>query len=85
MPSVNDYLKLAIKYLIEGIVVAAVTYIIPKRKMDLEEICVIALMAAATFAILDVFIPAAASSSRLGIGFAVGTGLTGGIKLMPGA
>lgn len=82
MPSINDYLKLAIKYLIEGIVVAAVTYIIPKRKMDLEEICVIALMAAATFAILDVFIPAAASSSRQGIGFAVGTGLTGGIKVL---
>lgn len=82
MSAINDYLKLAIKYLIEGLVVAAVAYIIPKRSMDLEEIAVIALMAAATFAILDVFIPAAASSSRQGIGFAVGTGLTGGIKVM---
>ena len=82
MSQVNDYLKLAIKYLIEGLVVAAVAYIIPKRSMDLEEIAVIALMAAATFAILDVFIPAAASSGRQGIGFAVGTGLTGGVKIM---
>jgi hypothetical protein len=39
-------------------------------------------MAASTFAILDVFIPAAAGSTRQGIGFAVGTGLTGGVKVM---
>jgi ABC-type Co2+ transport system permease subunit len=81
MPSVNDYLKLAIKYLIEGLVVATVAYIIPKRSMDLEEIAVIALMAAATFAILDVFIPAAAGSSRQGIGFAVGSALGGGVGI----
>jgi ABC-type Co2+ transport system permease subunit len=82
MSTVNDFLKLAIKYLIEGLVVAAVAYIIPRKELDLEEISVIALMAAATFAILDVFIPAAATSSRQGIGFAVGTGLTGGVKFM---
>lgn len=84
MPYVNDYLKLAIKYLIEGLVVSAVAFIIPKKSMDLEEIAVIALMAASTFAILDVFIPAAAGSTRQGIGFAVGTGLTGGVKVIGG-
>ena len=46
-----------------------------------EEIIVIALTAAATFAILDVFIPAMGSSARGGAGFGIGANLVGGLKL----
>ena len=39
------------------------------------------LTAAATFAILDVFSPSIGSSTRNGVGFGIGTALTGGIPL----
>ena len=41
----------------------------------------IALVAAATLAILDTFIPSMGASSRQGAGLAIGTGLAGGLRL----
>jgi ABC-type Co2+ transport system permease subunit len=77
MPGVDfsEYLKRAIKYLVEGIMVALAAFAIPKRKLDVEEITIIALSAAATFAILDVFVPSMASSARGGAGFGIGANL----------
>jgi len=77
----TELVKRAIKYLIEGLVVALAAFAIPQKKINLEEIIVIALTAAATFAILDVFIPAMGSSARGGAGFGIGANLVGGIKL----
>jgi ABC-type Co2+ transport system permease subunit len=79
MLDVSELVKRAVKYLIEGLMVAIAAYSIPKRRLDLEEIAVIALMAAATFAILDVFIPAMGVRARDGAGLGIGVKLVGGL------
>jgi len=77
----NELVKRAIKYLIEGLVVALAAFAIPKKQLNIEEIIIIALTAAATFSILDVFIPAMGSSARGGAGFGIGANLVGGLKM----
>ena len=77
----NELVKRAIKYLIEGLAVAVVALLIPKKALNVEEIVIIALTAAAVFSILDVFIPAAGASSRSGLGFIAGANLAGGLKM----
>jgi hypothetical protein len=73
----SEFIKRAIKYLVEGIMVAIAAFAIPKKRLDVEEIVVIALTAAATFSILDVFVPSMASSARGGAGFGIGANLVG--------
>ena len=84
MADFTDILKLLVKYLIEGLVVAFVAFVIPKKKLDLEEIVTVALTAASTFAILDVFLGGntIANAARSGVGLAVGSGLAGGFKFV---
>jgi ABC-type Co2+ transport system permease subunit len=82
MFDLNELIKRAIKYLIEGLVVALAAFAIPKKQLNLEEIIIIALTAAATFSILDVFIPAMATSARGGAGFGIGANLVGGLKVV---
>jgi ABC-type Co2+ transport system permease subunit len=77
----SELVKRAIKYLIEGLAVGICAMLIPKKSLNVEEIVIIALTAAATFSILDVFIPAAGASSRQGLGFGAGVNLIGGLKL----
>jgi hypothetical protein len=71
----GELVKRAIKYLVEGLMVAIVAFVIPQKPLKLEEIAVIALMAAATFSILDTFSPAMSSSARMGTGFGIGANL----------
>jgi len=71
----NELVKRAIKYLIEGLAVAVVALLIPKKALNVEEIVIIALVAAATFAVLDVFVPAMGSSARNGAGLGIGFNL----------
>ena len=66
-----------VKYLIEGLAVAVVAYYLPKRRLNLQEVGLVALTAAATFAVLDLFAPAVGSASRTGAGFGVGANLVG--------
>jgi ABC-type Co2+ transport system permease subunit len=73
----SEFVKRAIKYIVEGIMVAIAAYSIPKHKLNVEEVTVIALTAAATFAVLDVFVPSMASSARGGAGFGIGANLVG--------
>ena len=77
----SELVKRAIKYLIEGLAVGICAMLIPKKSLNVEEIVIIALTAAAVFSILDVFIPAAGASSRQGLGFGAGVNLIGGLKL----
>jgi ABC-type Co2+ transport system permease subunit len=77
----SELIKRAIKYIVEGIIVALAAYAIPKRSLNVEEVVIIALTAAATFSVLDVFIPSMGSGVRNGASFAIGTGLTGGLKI----
>jgi len=72
-----ELIKRAIKYIVEGIMVAIAAYAIPKHKMNVEEIVIIALTAAATFSVLDVFVPSMATSARGGAGFGIGANLVG--------
>lgn len=78
-----ELLKRAVKYIVEGLMVAIVAFVIPpeKRQLKLDEIAVIALMAAATFSILDTFVPTMGASARSGAGFGIGANLVGFPKL----
>jgi hypothetical protein len=78
----NEMITRAVKYLLEGLVVAIAAYVLPRQGLSWTEIAIIALTAAATFAILDLFSPSIGNSSRTGVGIAIGSSLTPGIKLM---
>jgi hypothetical protein len=73
----SELLKRAIKYIVEGIMVAIAAFAIPKRQLNVEEVVIIALTAAATFSVLDVFVPSMATSARGGAGFGIGSNLVG--------
>ena len=73
----NELLRRVIKYLVEGVMVAIAAFAIPKKSLNLEEIALIALTAAATFSILDTYIPSMAVSARSGAGFGIGANLVG--------
>lgn len=75
MFDLTELVKRAIKYLVEGLVVAVVATIVPRKPLNVEEIVIIALTAAATFSILDVFIPAMGVSARNGAGLGLGLNL----------
>lgn len=73
----NDILARAIKYLLEGLAVAIVAYMVPGKVLKMSEIGMIAVTALATFAILDIYAPSVGASARTGAGFGVGAGLVG--------
>lgn len=75
--NMGEIVKRAIKYLVEGLMVAVVAFVIPQKPLKLEEIAIIALMAAATFSILDTFVPSMGVSARSGAGFGIGANLVG--------
>jgi ABC-type Co2+ transport system permease subunit len=55
--------------------VAVAAFAIPKQSLNLEEILLIALTAAATFSILDTYIPSIGVTARSGAGFGIGANL----------
>jgi len=73
--NVGELVKRIIKYLVEGLMVAIAAYAIPKRSLNVEEIILIALTAAATFSILDTYIPSMGVNARTGAGFGIGANL----------
>ena len=73
----SEFLKRLIKYLVEGLMVAIAAYAIPKRSLNIEEIILIALTSAATFSILDTYIPSMGATARSGAGFGIGANLVG--------
>jgi len=77
MFDIAEFVKRVIKYLVEGLMVAIAAYAIPKRSLNLEEIALIALTAAATFSILDTYIPSIGVTARSGAGFGIGANLVG--------
>jgi ABC-type Co2+ transport system permease subunit len=77
MFDVTELIKRVVKYLIEGLMVAIAAFAIPKRSLNLEEIALLALTAAATFAILDTYIPSMGVSARNGTGLGIGLKLSG--------
>ena len=66
-----------IKYLIQGLIIAIAAYAIPKRSLNIEEIIYLALTAAATFSVLDTYLPSVGNSVRTGAGVGIGFNLVG--------
>jgi ABC-type Co2+ transport system permease subunit len=73
--NIQEVLKRVIKYLVEGLMVAIACYAIPQASLKLDEIGLIALTAAATFSVLDTYIPSMGESARTGAGFGIGANL----------
>jgi hypothetical protein len=77
MMDLTEITKRIIKYLVEGLMVAIAAYAIPQRSLNMEEVTLIALTAAATFSILDCYVPNIGVSTRTGAGFGIGANLVG--------
>jgi ABC-type Co2+ transport system permease subunit len=77
MFDISEIIKRIIKYLVEGLMVAIAAYAIPQRSLNIEEISLIALTAAATFSILDCYVPSIGVSTRTGAGFGIGANMIG--------
>ena len=75
--NVGELLKRIINYLIQGLMIAIVCYAVPQRSLNVDEISFIALTAAATFSILDTYLPSVAVSARAGAGFGIGANMVG--------
>jgi ABC-type Co2+ transport system permease subunit len=73
--NVGELVKRIIKYLVEGLMVAIAAYAIPKRSLNIEEIILISLTAAATFSILDTYVPSMGVTARSGAGFGIGANI----------
>jgi hypothetical protein len=73
----GELFRRAIKYLVEGLMVAIAAFAIPKKALNLDEIGLIALTAAATFSIMDTYLPSMAVTARSGAGFGIGANLVG--------
>ena len=82
MLDLGELIRRAVKYLVEGIMVAIAAYAIPKKSLNLDEVLLIALTAAATFSILDTYVPSMAVSARSGAGFGIGANLVGFPRMM---
>ena len=71
----GELVRRAVKYLVEGIMVAIAAYVIPKKALNVDEIALISLSAAAIFSILDTYIPSMGVTARSGAGFGIGANL----------
>jgi hypothetical protein len=79
---IMEVLRRAAKYLVEGLAVAFAAYLVPKSKLALGEIIILAVTAAAVFAILELYSPAIGASARTGAGLSLGAGVVGGFPVM---
>ena len=71
----GELLRRVVKYLVEGLMVAIAAYAIPKRSLNIDEVLLISLTAAATFSVLDTYVPSMGASARSGAGFGIGANL----------
>jgi hypothetical protein len=69
-----------IKYVLEGLAVAVAAYYIPRKTVDLKEVGIIAVTAAAVFLVLDQFTPLVSGGARRGAGFGIGYNITRGLE-----
>jgi hypothetical protein len=74
---VGDLVTRLVKYVLEGLAVAVAAFVLPGKTLKFGEVAMIALVATATFAILDIYAPSVGSSARTGAGFGIGANLVG--------
>ena len=79
--TVSELVTRAIKHLLEGLAVALAMKIIAGKKLDIEEILAVSIIAAVTFALLDLLAPSIGLTARQGAGFGLGANLVGVPKL----
>lgn len=78
MIDLGEFIKRAVKYLVEGLMVAIACFLIPRgKRLSVDEVALIALCAAATFSILDTYIPSMGVTARSGAGYGIGANLVG--------
>ena len=70
-----EILGRALKYLMEGIAVGLACFF--SGKLNMYEIIIIAVTAAVTFAILDMYTPQVSHAARMGAGFGIGSQFAG--------
>ena len=77
----SDIVTRLVKYGIEGLAVAIAAFWLPKfmggKTLPISQIGTIALVALATFAILDVYAPSVGTAAHTGAGFGIGAHLVG--------
>jgi len=73
----QESLQRIMKYIIEGLVVGLVAYLLPSKSLAREELVLLAVTAASIFALLDVMAPAISSTVRSGVGYGIGFQLAG--------
>jgi hypothetical protein len=66
-----------IKYLIEGLVIAAAAIFIPRKSLPMDEVATLGVLAAVVFAVLDAVSPSVGVTARQGAGFGLGANLVG--------
>jgi hypothetical protein len=74
---VAEIINRMIKYLIEGLVVAAAAIFIPRRALPMDEVASLAVLAAVVFAILDAVSPSMGITARQGSSMGIGFSLVG--------
>lgn len=74
---VAEIVNRVIKYLIEGLVVAAAAIMIPRKALPMDEVATLAVLAAVVFALLDAVSPSMGVTSRQGAGLGLGFKLVG--------
>ena len=75
--SATEVVNRAIKYLVEGLAIAAVAIFIPKKSLPIKEVVCLGITAAVVFAILDLVSPSISFTARQGAGFGIGANLVG--------
>ena len=73
----TEVVNRVVKYLVEGLVIAAIALFIPKQSLRLNEVVVLAVTASVVFALLDLVSPSIAFTARQGAGFGIGANLVG--------
>ena len=77
MEQARELCKRAVKYILEGLMVAVAALVLPQRSLKAEDVVGLAVVAAATFALLDMYAPNIQQHARQGAGFGIGAGLVG--------
>ena len=77
MVDARELCKRAVKYILEGLMVAVAALVLPRKSLKADEVVGLAVVAAATFALLDMFARDVAGPARTGAGFGIGANLVG--------
>lgn len=70
-----DVARKLLRYIFLGLSVALSAYMIPSKKLSMEEVITLAITSSAVFAILDIYSPAISGATKFGVGLGLGTGL----------